>query len=308
VEAGLAKASVLGFADYELDLKNRELRRNGVPIELQPQAFAILSLLASHPNTLVTRIEIQNVVWPTEPASDIHSRLYFQIKSIRQALGDNPNSPAYVQTVPKNGYKFVATVRVLDSSERQPARSGIEDHKNESIRRFSKLEASVAALLLMTGVGFLGFVASPYYPKRRPQASAGQAAVQSSRSDNAAPAISSVTPILPQAIQKIVVSGRNLGNHTAFMNLDTPFLAIRDKTADWAAGRMTPENSDKITLTVESWTDSEIVLLDFSGAYATHGWKLSPGDEIEVAVWNPQTGNGPGLYTLRVSVAGKSAK
>ena len=115
--------------------------------------------------------------------------------------------------------------------------------------------------------------------------------------------VTSVTLILPQAAQKIVVSGRNLGAHTQFTNLDTPFLAIRDKTADWAAGRMTPENSDEVTLSVASWTDAQIVVAGFSGAYATHAWKLNSGDEIEVAVWNPQTGNGPGLYTLRVSAA-----
>jgi DNA-binding winged helix-turn-helix (wHTH) protein len=113
VEVGLSNGSVIRFADFELDLKNRELRRNGVQIELQPQAFDILALLASRPGTLVTRAEVQSAIWPTEPFSDIHSRLNFQIKKIRQSLEDDPDNPIYIETVPKSGYKFIAPVQVL---------------------------------------------------------------------------------------------------------------------------------------------------------------------------------------------------
>lgn len=308
MEAGLDKASVLRFANYELDLTNRQLRRNGVPIDLQPQALAILSLLASRPNTLVTRIEIQGKVWPTEPFSDIQSRLYFQIKSIRQALGDDPESPSYVQTVPKSGYKFIAPVQMSHPSELEPAGLNSGDKKTQSILRSRKLAVVlIGALCLAISAGLVALLVAARNSGKESRVSAETAAVQSSRSDNAVPVITSITPILPKAIQKIVLSGRNLGSHTPFVNLDTPFLAIRDNTADWAAGRMTPENSDEVTLSVESWTDAQIVVAGFSGAYGSRGWKLAPGDGIEVAVWNPQTGNGPALYTLRVSAV-ESAK
>jgi translation initiation factor IF-1 len=52
---------------------------------------------------------------------------------------------------------------------------------------------------------------------------------------------------------------------------------------------------------VESWTDTEIVVSGFSGDYGRNGWKLNPGDMVEVAVWNPQSGVGPALYRVKVS-------
>ncbi len=52
---------------------------------------------------------------------------------------------------------------------------------------------------------------------------------------------------------------------------------------------------------VESWTDNEIVIGGFSGDYGRNRWKLLPGDSLEVAVWNPQSGAGPALYYIRVS-------
>lgn len=114
------------------------------------------------------------------------------------------------------------------------------------------------------------------------------------------PLITSVTSIGPAPDQRIVIMGRGFGTHTPYENQDSGYLAIRDTTAHWAAGRITPTNWDEVTLSVASWTDSEIVVTGFSGAYGTKGWKLSVGDEIEVAIWNPQTHTGPGIYHLNV--------
>ncbi len=113
--------------------------------------------------------------------------------------------------------------------------------------------------------------------------------------------ISSVSPILPQRDQSIVIRGRGFGLHTSYTNADSPFIAIRDNTLRWAAGRIIPQNWDEVTLSVKSWEDTQIVLSGFSGAYGSGDWKLNPGDQIEVAVWNPQSGRGPALYHLTVS-------
>lgn len=115
------------------------------------------------------------------------------------------------------------------------------------------------------------------------------------------PVISSVSPILPRADQTIVIRGHALGRYTDFTNLDTPYLAIRNHSASWAAGRIIPENQDEITLSVSRWTDSEIVISGLAGGYGRFNWTLHPSDEIEIAVWNPQTGAGPALFHLKVS-------
>jgi hypothetical protein len=126
-------------------------------------------------------------------------------------------------------------------------------------------------------------------------------AVEASAESDLAPVITTVTAIGPIRDQPIRIVGHGFGVHTGYRNQDTPYLAIRDNTAHWAAGRIIPVNWDEVTLNVASWTDSEIIVTGFSGAYGKRGWKLSVGDEIEVAVWNPQTRAGPGIYHLRVT-------
>jgi hypothetical protein len=115
------------------------------------------------------------------------------------------------------------------------------------------------------------------------------------------PYIRSVTPIFPQARQRIVIKGRDLGLHVPFARTDCSYLSIRDTTTRWTAGRMVPHNWDQVMLDVETWNDEEIVVSGFSGPYGQSGWELAPGDEVEIAVWNPQTGQGPATYRLTVS-------
>lgn len=114
-----------------------------------------------------------------------------------------------------------------------------------------------------------------------------------------APEIASVTPIASQQTQTITITGRGFGRYPAYTNRDIPYLAIRDKTAGWAAGRVTRQNIDAVTLNVARWTDTEIVVTGFAGAYGG-GWQLRDGDQVEVAVWNAQTGAGAATFELTV--------
>jgi hypothetical protein len=114
------------------------------------------------------------------------------------------------------------------------------------------------------------------------------------------PLIMSVTPIAPRPDQTIAIKGSGLGTHAPYTNQDTPYLLIRDKTSRWNAGRVTPNNYDAVTLSVASWSDGEIVVTGFGGAYGAGNWKLGPSDEIEVEVWNPQTGAGPAVFETQV--------
>jgi len=122
------------------------------------------------------------------------------------------------------------------------------------------------------------------------------------------PKIISVSPILPLRDQAIVIKGSGFGLHTPYRNADTPFIAIRDKTAQWAAGRIIPQNWDAVTLDLRAWQDTQIDISGFSGAYGSGHWQLAKGDEIEIAVWNPQSGRGPAVYQLTVSASPESAQ
>jgi Tol biopolymer transport system component/DNA-binding winged helix-turn-helix (wHTH) protein len=102
--------SVVWFGDFELDLEQLELRRHGAPVRLPPQPLRILSLLLSHAGRIVTREEIQGQVWGSETFVDFELGLNRCIRQIRAALGDNPEQPRFIETIPKRGYRFVAAV------------------------------------------------------------------------------------------------------------------------------------------------------------------------------------------------------
>jgi TolB-like protein/DNA-binding winged helix-turn-helix (wHTH) protein len=103
------------FGVFELDLQAGELRKSGVLLHLPPQPFKILALLASRPGELVTREEIRSQVWGTGIFVDFEHGLNFAMKKIRDALGDDPETPRYIQTLPRRGYRFIAPVDAVAS-------------------------------------------------------------------------------------------------------------------------------------------------------------------------------------------------
>jgi Tol biopolymer transport system component/DNA-binding winged helix-turn-helix (wHTH) protein len=104
----------LRFGVFELSVKTGELRKAGVLINLPPQPAKILALLASHQGELISREDIQQQVWGENTFVDFDRGLNFAIMKIRAALGDDADTPRYVETLPRRGYRFIAPV---DKSE-----------------------------------------------------------------------------------------------------------------------------------------------------------------------------------------------
>ena len=99
-----------GFGVFELDLRAAELRKHGVRIKLQEQPFQILSLLLEHPGEVVTRDELRGKLWPAHTFVDFDRSLNKAMTKLRAALGDSADSPRYVETIPRHGYRFLAPV------------------------------------------------------------------------------------------------------------------------------------------------------------------------------------------------------
>ena len=98
------------FGVFELDAHSGELRKQGVKIKLQEQPFQILLILLEQAPELVTKEELQKRIWPADTFVDFDKGLYNSIKKLREALGDEAGTPRYVETVPKRGYRFIATL------------------------------------------------------------------------------------------------------------------------------------------------------------------------------------------------------
>lgn len=106
-------AGVVRFGAFEADLGSEELRKNGVLIHLPAQPFRILTLLVEHQGEIVTRERLRQALWATDTYVDFDRCLNTAMNRLREALGDSAEHPRYVQTVPKQGYRFLAPVEFL---------------------------------------------------------------------------------------------------------------------------------------------------------------------------------------------------
>jgi DNA-binding winged helix-turn-helix (wHTH) protein len=102
--------AAIRFDDFELDLHSGELRKSGVKIKLQAQPFQILQALLERPGEVVTRDELQKRIWPSETFVDFEQGLNNAVQRIRQALGDMAETPRFVETLPRKGYRFIGAV------------------------------------------------------------------------------------------------------------------------------------------------------------------------------------------------------
>jgi len=106
----------LCFGLFELDLRAGELRKHGLRIRLQEQPFQVLVMLLEHHGEVVTREELQKRLWPADTFVDFDHGLNKAISKIREALGDSAESPRFVETVARRGYRFLAEVRAADTT------------------------------------------------------------------------------------------------------------------------------------------------------------------------------------------------
>jgi eukaryotic-like serine/threonine-protein kinase len=119
-----------GFGVFEVDLRAAELRKHGVRIKLQEQPFQILSLLLEHPGEVVTREELREKLWPAHTFVDFDRSLNKAMTKLRAALGDSADSPRYVETIPRHGYRFLAPVYLPPSEAAVENETADEFHKD----------------------------------------------------------------------------------------------------------------------------------------------------------------------------------
>jgi TolB-like protein/DNA-binding winged helix-turn-helix (wHTH) protein/tetratricopeptide (TPR) repeat protein len=142
-----AEPSSLTFGIFELDPRNHELRRAGIPVRIQEQPLKLLELLAERPREVVSREEIRQALWGNDTYVNFERSINFCVNQIRTALGDDAESPRFVQTVPRRGYRFIAPRDerpVLDDPrpEVQPAQTQHESQRVKGTRRWIALRAT----------------------------------------------------------------------------------------------------------------------------------------------------------------------
>ncbi|SPF34751.1 putative Transcriptional regulator, CadC [Candidatus Sulfotelmatobacter kueseliae] len=100
----------LRFGVFELDPRTGELRKKGMKIRLQGQPVDILIMLLQRPGEAVTREELQQKLWPADTFVDFEQGLNNAMKRLRAALDDDAESPHFIETIPRRGYRFIGAV------------------------------------------------------------------------------------------------------------------------------------------------------------------------------------------------------
>jgi DNA-binding winged helix-turn-helix (wHTH) protein/Tfp pilus assembly protein PilF len=106
------------FGLFEVDVRAGELRKSGIKIKLYGQAFEILLALLERPGEAVTREELRQRLWPPDVFVDVEVGLNKAVNHLREALGDTAEDSRYVETLPRRGYRFIASVSSDDRKKR----------------------------------------------------------------------------------------------------------------------------------------------------------------------------------------------
>jgi Tol biopolymer transport system component/DNA-binding winged helix-turn-helix (wHTH) protein len=163
---------VFRFGAFELSTEQKEFRKNGLLIRLSPQPFQVLSLLVENAGELVTRDDLRTRLWGNQTNVEFDAGVNRCIRQIRAVLNDDSDFPRYIETVPRQGYRFIGT---LSSNPKAPAEqpivpeSGVSDSKDKVSEPVSKWRGRVLIPIIgasiILGIGAIWLLSNkPKHP------------------------------------------------------------------------------------------------------------------------------------------------
>ncbi len=143
------QARLIRFPGFELNLNSGELFNHGRKVKLQSQPFDLLVVLLERAGELVTREELRQQIWPSDTTVDFGHGLNRAINKAREALGDSAESPYFIETLPRRGYRFIGTVEKENSLP--PAPDAMPSDAGILIGREAEREQLIHLLKVATG-------------------------------------------------------------------------------------------------------------------------------------------------------------
>jgi DNA-binding winged helix-turn-helix (wHTH) protein len=140
------------FGEFAVDCRTGELYRRGKKVKVQLQPMQVLLALLEKPGEIVTREELRQKIWPADTFVDFEHSLNTAIKKLRQALGDRAGKSKYVETLPRRGYRFLATV--TSSEQRPAARNAVTSRLEGKVFRVVAEEGMECVLAPVDGKAF----------------------------------------------------------------------------------------------------------------------------------------------------------
>jgi TolB-like protein/DNA-binding winged helix-turn-helix (wHTH) protein/Flp pilus assembly protein TadD len=154
MSAPASAGRVLRFDIFELDIHSGELRKHGAKLRLQGQPLQVLAMLLKHADDLVTREELRAQIWPADTFVDFDHSLHNAIARLRETLGDSAETPRYIETLPRRGYRFIAPVEGVETQA--PERSAPNERASEgpaNVRQSKTRVALALTLLILAATG-----------------------------------------------------------------------------------------------------------------------------------------------------------
>ncbi len=149
--AEAAPRARLRFGDFELDLRSLELFEGTHQIALQPRPAEVLAVLALARGEVVTHEQLRSRVWGEHAQIDVDQSIKTCIKQIRAVLGDDARHPAYIETLPRRGYRFIAPVEPLDDEE-EGAAAAVPAEQERGRPRFGRVTFALALVVVVAAI------------------------------------------------------------------------------------------------------------------------------------------------------------
>src|SRR6516164_2238027 len=144
------------FGVFELDRNSGELRKGGTRIKLQIQPLKVLVALLDQPGVVVTREELKRQIWPNDSFGDFDHAVNVAVAKLRAALSDSAETPRYIETLPRRGYRFIFPVMAANghSAAAVPVASAVVAKVKAKAIRPLRIAAIAAALLVVAGSAY----------------------------------------------------------------------------------------------------------------------------------------------------------
>jgi DNA-binding winged helix-turn-helix (wHTH) protein/TolB-like protein len=163
--------SLVRFADFEVDVRAGELRRDGIKVRLQEQPFLLLTVLLEWAGEVVTREELRKRLWSSDTFVDFDHRLAVAVSKLRDALRDSAETPKFVETVGRRGYRFVGQIEFAGSSVDtnpgtvDPALPSPLQRELPKLVPLAPSRLRTASLILLIFVGCAILLGAIFFPK-----------------------------------------------------------------------------------------------------------------------------------------------
>jgi TolB-like protein/Tfp pilus assembly protein PilF len=146
------------FGVFEADVRTGELRKQGVKLKLQDQPFQVLQVLLQHPGEVVPREELRTRIWPSDTFVDFDVGINNAIKRLREALGDSAETPRFIETLSRRGYRFVGTISASPRKFESLAVLPLEDLSRDPEQEYFAEGLTEALITMLAKIGELRVV------------------------------------------------------------------------------------------------------------------------------------------------------